>query len=153
LSPINLCGRVEFLIGGSRSNGQCNYPQTIEGELDAQIVDDCVNDGVDGKDAHWRWQPCRAGRYRITAQSDVEAMDISLALYTECNGQRTYERRCEDASINEDEFIEVDIGPNYFLSNDPYGLFQEIVISSRTENASGSVNVVIECIGGECLDD
>ena len=152
-SPTNLCGRAESLIGGSRSNGQCSYPQTIEGELDAQIVDDCVNDGIDGRDAHWRWQPCRAGRYRITAQSNVEAMDISLALYTECNGQRTYERRCEDASINEDEFIEVDVGPNYFLSNDPYGLFQEIVISSRTENASGSVNVVIECIEGECLDD
>lgn len=152
-TPTNLCGRAESLIGGSRSNGQCAYPRSIEGVLDAQIVDDCVSDGVDGRDAHWRWQPCRAGRYRITAQSNDESIDISLALYTECNGQRTYERRCEDTSINGDEVIEVDIGPNYFLSNDPYGLFQEIVISSRNANTSGSVNLVIDCIEGDCLDD
>lgn len=152
-TETNLCGRAESLIGGSRSGGRCNYPQVIEDELSAPSIIDCIDDGYDGADAHWRWQPCRPGRYQITAQTDAAGVDLSLALYTECNSNRTHQRNCQNASIDGDETIEVDIGPNYFLANDPYGLFQEIVISSRNANSSGNIRLIIDCVEGECVDD
>lgn len=152
-TSTGLCGRAESLIGGSRSSGRCNYPKVIEDELSAPIITDCVDDGYDGSDTHWRWQPCRPGRYQITAQADAVGVDVSLALYTECNGNRTHLRSCQNESTDGDETIEIDIAPNYFLSSDPYGLFQEIVISSRNANSSGIVRLIIDCIEGECLDD
>ena len=79
-------------------------------------------------------------------------MDVSLALYTECNSSRTHEIECVNDSTNADESVEVDVGPNYFLSNDPYGLFREIVISGRNENSSGDVSLTIECLEGDCLN-
>ena len=152
-TDTNLCGRAESLIGGSRSSGRCNYPQMVEDQLSPPSITDCVDDGYDGADAHWRWQPCRPGRYQITAQADANGVDLSLALYTECNANRTYQRNCQNDSIDGDETIEVDIDANYFSSNDPYGLFQEIVISSRNANSSGNVRLIIDCIEGECIDD
>ena len=111
----NLCSRAESLIGGSRQSGRCVYPQVIEGNLDRDIITDCIDDGYEGFDAHWRWQPCRPGRYRLTASAAVPNMDVSLALYTECNSSRTHEIECKNDLTDADESIELEVGPNYFL--------------------------------------
>ena len=151
-SITNLCGRSESLIGGSRRNGRCDYPQVIEGNLDRDRINDCFEDGYEGNDAHWRWQPCRPGRYRLSATSEISEMDISLAIYTECNTSRTYEIACKNTDQGSAETVEVVVAPNYFLANDPYGLFHEIVISGRNEDSVGEVLLTIECLEGDCLN-
>lgn len=151
-TDTNLCSRAELLIGGNRQSDRCVYPQLVEGRLERDDINDCTDDGYEGFDAHWRWQPCRPGRYRLTAIPSMEGMDISLALYTECNTNRTYEIACKDEWSDADETVEVEVGPNYFVANDPYGLFQEIVVSGRNESASGNVQINIECLEGDCLN-
>ena len=79
-------------------------------------------------------------------------MDVSIALYTECNTSRTREIECANESTSADESIELEVGPNYFLANAPYGLFREIVISGRDANSSGDVILTIECLEGDCLN-